>query len=253
MVEPSINVSIYNIDNMKNKKMILKATNVKTQKSIEKNIYIVKETEQLNGTVSISGTVIEGRTISADISKLPKDIEDVRYKWYVKKPNGDYELIQGEVNKELVLKPEYVGADIKVEVEAMNYMGEVASAEVTVKSNDVAPIINGVQDKEIKAGDVAKFNAGENLDGITGQDSEGNTLTVTVEGQVEIPDAGTNKEFEIKYLVKDKNGYETVEIRKVTVTNQVPRISGLKEIIITEGDSYNVETGVTAEDQWMEL
>ena len=65
--------------------MTLKATNIKTQKSIEKNIYIVKETEQLNGTVSISGTVIEGRTISADISNLPKDIEDVRYKWYIKK------------------------------------------------------------------------------------------------------------------------------------------------------------------------
>ena len=130
----------------------------------------------------------------------------------------------------------------------MNYMGKVDSAEVTVKSNALAPIINGVQDKEIKAGDVTKFNAGENLDGITGQDSEGNPLTVSVEGKVEIPDAGTNKEFEIKYLVKDKNGYETVEIRKVTVTNQVPTISGLDEIIITEGDSYNVETGVTAED-----
>ena len=100
-------------------------------------------------------------------------------------------------------------------------------------TNDVAPIIKGVQDKEIKAGDVAKFNAGENLNGITGEDSKGNLLTVTVEGQVEIPDAGTNKVFEIKYLVKDKDGNETVKIRKVTVTNQVPRISGLKEIIIT--------------------
>lgn len=231
--DPSINVSINNIDNMKNKKMILKATHVKTQKSIEKNLYIVKEEDKLKGTVNITGTPIEGRTLSAEIAGLPGNIEDVRYKWYVKKPNGDYELVQSGISKDLVLKPEYVGADIKVEVEAMNYMGKVDSAEVTVNSNDVAPIINGIQDKEIKAGDVAKFNAGENLDGITGQDSEGNTLTVTVEGQVEIPDAGTNKEFEIKYLVKDKNGYETVEIRKVTVTNQVPRISGLKEIIIT--------------------
>ena len=246
--DPSINVSINNIDNMKNKKMILKATHVKTQKSIEKNLYIVKEEDKLKGTVNITGTPIEGRTLSAEIAGLPGNIEDVRYKWYVKKPNGDYELVQSGISKDLVLKSEYVGADIKVEVEAMNYLDTVTSNEVTVKSNDVAPIINGIQDKEIKAGDVAKFNAGENLDGITGQDSEGNTLTVTVEGQVEIPDAGTNKEFEIKYLVKDKNGYETVEIRKVTVTNQVPRISGLKEIIITEGDSYNVETGVTAED-----
>ncbi|MFY9532484.1 immunoglobulin-like domain-containing protein, partial [Clostridium sp.] len=126
--------------------------------------------------------------------------------------------------------------------------GEVASAEVTVKSNDVAPIINGVQDKEIKAGDVAKFNAGENLDGITGQDSEGNTLTVTVEGQVEIPDAGTNKEFEIKYLVKDKNGYETVEIRKVTVTNQLPVISGLNAMAVTEGENIDLKSGITVHD-----
>ena len=167
-------------------------------------------------------------------------------KWYVKKPNGDYELVQSGISKDLVLKPEYVGADIKVEVEAMNYMGKVDSAEVTVNSNDVAPIINGIQDKEIKAGDVAKFNAGENLDGITGQDSEGNTLTV--EGQVEIPDAGTNKEFEIKYLVKDKNGYETVEIRKVTVTNQLPVISGLNAMAVTEGENIDLKSGITVHD-----
>ena len=37
--EPSINVFINNTNNMKNKKMTLKATNIKTQKSIEKNIY----------------------------------------------------------------------------------------------------------------------------------------------------------------------------------------------------------------------
>ncbi len=242
-------VWLNDINKLKNDKMILKVTHKKTQKSIEKNIYLVKDGKQLTGDVNISGSPIEGRTISADVSNLPKDIEDVKYKWYIKDQSGNYELIQDEVDKNLVLKDEYVGKTIKVEVEAMNYLDKVSSNEVVVKSKNVAPVIEGIKPIEIKASEVDKFNKDGKLKGITAKDSNNNIIdNIDVNGEVIKPEAGTNKTFQIKYSVTDNDGNTTEEIRNVTVTNQKPTISGLTDIVITKGENYNVQTGVTAED-----
>lgn len=224
-------------------KFTLKVTHKKTKRSISRDIYLVKDGKQLTGNVGISGSPIEGRTISANVSNLPKDIEDVKYKWYV-----DGNVDPNQKGKDFVLKPEHVGKSIKVEVEAMNYLGKSTSTDVTVKPKNVAPVIKGIQDKEINAGDVDKFNTSDNLNGITGEDCNGNPLTVTVTGKVEKPKAGTNEVYKIKYSVTDTDGNTTEEIRNVTVTNQKPTILGLTDIVITKGENYNVQTGVTAED-----
>ena len=245
---PKIVVLINHINNFNNDKMILNVTHKKTQKSISKNIYVFKDEKHLSGNVSIEGSPIEGNTISADISSLPKDIEDVKYKWYVKDQGGDYTLVQNQTGKDFVLSDGYAGKTIKVEVEAMNYLDKVSSNEVVVKSKSVAPVINGIKNIEVKAGDVDKFNSGENLTGITGADCHGNKLSVKVTGKVEKPAAGTNKVYEIKYSVTDDDGNTTEKTREVTVTNQNPTISGLTDIIITQGDTYDVQTGVTAND-----
>ncbi|MDY3002572.1 MAG: DUF5011 domain-containing protein [Romboutsia timonensis] len=242
-------VAIYNKNNLKNNKMILEVTHIKTQKNLKKNIYVVKDTDKLKGNVSISGSPIEGRTISADLSGLPTDIADVKYKWYVKDQSGQEELVQDQTGKDFVLKPEHVGKSIKVEVEAMNYLGTVYSNEVVVKSKNVAPVIQGIDPIEIKASEVDKFNNGENLKGVTAKDSNNNPINkIDVTGKVEKPSAGTDKVYKIKYSVQDKDGNETEVIRDVKVTNQIPTISGLTDIIITQGDNYNVKDGVTAED-----
>ena len=244
-----IAVWVDDINNLKNDKMILKVTHKKTQKSIAKNIYLVRDEKKLNGTVKVAGSPIEGRTISANITGLPQDIADVKYKWYVKEPNSDYKLVTDQTGKDFVLKPEHIGKTIKVEVEAMNYLGEVSSNEVVVKPKSIAPVIEGIKPIEIKAGDVDKFNKDGKLKGITAKDCNNKPIDkIDVIGIVEKPEAGTNKTFQIKYSVTDTDGNTTTEIRNVTVTNQKPTISGLTDIVITRGESYNIETGVTAED-----
>nr|WP_317330995.1 immunoglobulin-like domain-containing protein [uncultured Romboutsia sp.] len=224
-------------------KFTLKVTHKKTKRSISRDIYLVKDGKQLTGNVSIAGSPIEGRIISADVSNLPRDIANVKYKWYV-----DGNADPNQKGKDFVLKQEHVGKSIKVEVEAMNYLGKSTSTDVTVKPKNIAPVIKGIQDKEINAGDVDKFNTSDNLNGITGEDYNGNPLTVTVTGKVEKPKAGTNEVYKIKYSVTDTDGNTTEEIRNVTVTNQKPTISGLTDIVITKGENYDIENGVTAED-----
>ena len=246
--QPRIVILLKDTNKLKNNKMILKITHKKTQKSISKNIYVVKSENKLTGSVTIEGSPIEGNTISANISKLPNDIEDVKYKWYVKDSSGYHKLVQDQTGKDFVLIDEYVGKTIKVEVQAMNYLNSVYSNEVIVKSKGVAPVIKGIENTEIKVSEVDKFNSGENLTGITGEDHNGNLLTVNVTGEVEKPEAGTNKTFKIIYSVTDNDGNTTEKIREVTVTNQKPTISGLTDIFITQGETYNVKEGVSAQD-----
>lgn len=59
----------------------------------------------------------------------------------------------------------------------------------------------------------------------------------TVSGEVGKPVAGKNEVYELTYTVEDKDGNRREVVRKVTVTNQVPRISGLNAMAVTEGAS----------------
>lgn len=114
----------------------LTATHKPTNKTISKKMYIVNnnDSHKLTGNVSISGDAVEGKTITANTSNLPDDVENIRYSWYV---NGI--KIDGKTSKDFELTKEYVNKKVKVEVEAQNYVGSILSSEVLVK--EAEPII----------------------------------------------------------------------------------------------------------------
>ena len=114
----------------------LTATHKNTKKSISKKMYIVNnnDSHKLTGNVSISGDAVEGKTITANTSNLPDNVENIRYSWYV-----DGIKIDGKTSKDFELTKEYVNKNVKVEVEAQNYIGSISSSEVLVK--EAEPII----------------------------------------------------------------------------------------------------------------
>lgn len=120
-----------------------------------------------------------------------------------------------------------------------------------VKKEEIveAPVINGINNIEIKAGQVDQFNETGKLEGITATDYKGNSLQVTVTGKVEKPKAGTNEAYELIYEATDNYGNTTKETRVITVTNQLPVISGLEKLVIKEGQNIDLLLGVTASDK----
>jgi len=210
----------------------LKITHNETQKCISKTIYLVRE--QLTGTLDITNKAIEGRTISADTSKLPDDAKELSYKWYV-----DDKIVEGETSKDFILTSEHVGKKVKVEVEAKNYLGTIFSSEVLVKPANVLPVITGANDIEIKASEVDEFNDKKKLENVTATDYNGASLIVTITGKVEKPAAGTNKTYELTYEATDLEGNTNKVVRNVTVTNQLPKITA-NDVTIKEGQSINL-------------
>lgn len=70
----------------------------------------------------------------------------------------------------------------------------------------------------------------------------------TVSGEVGKPVAGKNEVYELTYTVEDKDGNRREVVRKVTVTNQLPVISGLNAMAITEGEYIDLKSGITVHD-----
>ena len=70
----------------------------------------------------------------------------------------------------------------------------------------------------------------------------------TVSGEVGKPVAGTNEVYQLTYTVEDKDGNRREVVRKVTVTNQLPVISGLNAMAVTEGENIDLKSGITVHD-----
>ncbi|MGX4601751.1 immunoglobulin-like domain-containing protein [Faecalimicrobium sp. JNUCC 81] len=115
---------------------------------------------------------------------------------------------------------------------------------VTVRSND-KPIIDGVSDITIKFGEVDGFNL---LDGVTVTDDYDTGLVPTTTGIVGKPSPGINETYNITYTVTDSDNNTTTVVRKITVTNQLPTISGLSNITINDGMTTDIQAGVSAND-----
>ena len=109
-----------------------------------------------------------------------------------------------------------------------------------------APKINGIKDITIKVGDVDKFDL---LDGITITDDRDDNLKATTSGKIEKPSPGTNKKSTITYTVTDSDGNTTTATRVITVTNQLPVISGANKIVIKKCQSVDLLSGVKASDE----
>ena len=111
---------------------------------------------------------------------------------------------------------------------------------------NASPIIKGAKNITIKIGDVDNFDL---LNGITVTYDKDNDLKPTVIGKIEKPSPGTNKDSTITYTVTDNDGNSNTVTRVITVTNQLPVIKGLDEIVIKQGETLDLLSGVTAIDE----
>lgn len=111
---------------------------------------------------------------------------------------------------------------------------------------NASPIIKGAKNITIKIGDVDNFDL---LNGITVTDDKDNDLKPEVIGKIEKPSPGTNKDSTITYTVTDSDGNTTTVTRVITVTNQLPVIKGLDEIVIKQGETLDLLSGVIASDE----
>ena len=124
------------------------------------------------------------------------------------------------------------------------------SIQVTVLSND-APVINGLEDKTIQLKEVDEFNKIGKLDGVTVIDDHDkiSPSSITVKGVVGKPGPGNNQTYNITYTVNDSDGNVTTKVIKVTVTNQLPTISGISELTIKVGDIFNPLSLISSTDK----
>lgn len=100
----------------------------------------------------------------------------------------------------------------------------------------------------IGVGQVATF---DNMKGVSYTDDIDTTgLQINVTGELGEPTPGTNKEYTLTYTVTDSDRNTTTVDRIVTVTNQLPEITGLDDIVINEGEGsgFDFADGVTATD-----
>lgn len=122
----------------------------------------------------------------------------------------------------------------------------IKSINVEVLSNDY-PIISGCTNEVIKISEVDSF---DKLKGVSANDIQDGNITsrIKVSGDVGKPIAGTNETYIIKYEVKDNQNNITIMKREITVTNQLPIIEGISDIVIKKGQMADLKTGVIASD-----
>ena len=181
--------------------MLLTATHRETGKSISKTIYIVGDTDKLTGSVSISGKAIEGETLSVDTSGLQGNPKDLTYKWYV----NDV-LDTEQTGSNFTLTKEHIGKNIKVEVEAKNYLGTVFSSEVLVKQADIIVEEDGNGSSETPT--IIKVNTEQALDTILSE-IEDSGRSIYRCGEPKVTDDGV-LEYTLKVVLKEQQNYSTV-------------------------------------------
>ena len=114
------------------------------------------------------------------------------------------------------------------------------------KSNP--PVIHGADNIKIGVGQVDTF---DKMNGVSYSDDIDTTgLQINVTGELDKPTPGTNKEYTLTYTVTDSDRNTTTVDRIVTVTNQLPVITGLDDIVINEGEGngFDFANGVSVTD-----
>lgn len=100
----------------------------------------------------------------------------------------------------------------------------------------------------IGVGQVATFDKMKRVSYTDDIDTTG--LQINVTGELGEPTPGTNEDYILTYTVTDSDRTTTTVDRVVTVTNQLPEITGLDDIVINEGEGsgFDFADGVTATD-----
>ncbi|MEW8992888.1 cell wall-binding repeat-containing protein [Clostridium sp.] len=148
--------------------------------------------------------------------------------------------------------------DITVELYAVDTEGNksesvlvrLTNAGDTISNNGATPSSNSLpiitaENVKLRVGD--SFN---DLDSVTANDKEDGNLTskIIVSGTV---DTSTIGNYKVIYKVTDSDENTVTKERMVTVvekTNEKPVISGVADINIKVGNSFDAKTGVTATD-----
>lgn len=204
-----------------------------SNKIASKTVLVLKEKKELKGKVNIKGDLVEGKTISADISNLPSDIKGLKFKWYVNNVE-----VSGSNNKNFTLTKNHIGKKVKVEVTTENYVGSISSEEFLVKTLR-KPIIDGAKNITLKVGE--SFSS---LKGVSATDALGKDITskIKVSGKVETSKPGI---YKLTYKVSDTYGNTTTVTRNITVNpkNVVgveATSNGYNSIKVTWNKSYNI-------------
>ncbi len=135
----------------------------------------------------------------------------------------------------------------KVEYQVTDQHGNVTKSYLTVYVIPNAfPIFRGVEDIEVKAKDADTFDV---RTGITVQDNKDTNLEIHADSGIHKPEPGTEKTFTINYWVEDSDHHKSTASRKIHVSNYVPQIEGLSDVVINKGDTFDFMDGVTANDK----
>ena len=124
--------------------------------------------------------------------------------------------------------------------------GVFYKGKAPAKSNP--PVIHGADNIKIGIGQVDTFNK---MNGVSYSDDIDTTgLQINVTGELGKPTPGTNEDYTLTYTVTDSDRNTTTIDRIVTVTNQLPVITGLDDIVINEGEGkgFDFSNGVSVTD-----
>ena len=188
----------------------------------ESNIYVTKDVEveiRVDGgkweKVKLTGSLREP-SITLNMQSQGKHVVEVR-----------------AINEEIALN--------MISTDGIFYKGKAPA-----KSNP--PVIHGSDNIKIGVGQVDTF---DKMNGVSYSDDIDTTgLQINVTGELDKPTPGTNKEYTLTYTVTDSDRNTTTVDRIVTVTNQLPVITGLDDIVINEGEGngFDFANGVSVTD-----
>ena len=122
--------------------------------------------------------------------------------------------------------------------------GKSSEKTIQVRFINDAPEIHGIDDVTIHVG--SAFNP---RDGVTVTDTEeGSLLSKLIVEDLNQFDSNVPGVYQFNYSVTDSDGAETTINRKVTVINDLPVISGVKDQEIKVGDLFDPLAGISVSD-----
>ncbi|MBC1572769.1 DUF5011 domain-containing protein [Listeria sp. FSL L7-1426] len=130
-----------------------------------------------------------------------------------------------------------------IQVEVTNH-GVTASKTVTVDVINDAPALSGLESKTIYLNDTF-----DKLQGVKANDTEEGNLTdkIQVEGEVDLETPG---EYTLHYTVVDRFGAEDKQSIVIKVVAKKPTFTGVVDIEIKVGDTFNSREGVQVQDTY---